>query len=519
MNPAGAKSSPEPSNGCSFTKMIPEDMIINTKTSLKNYPPSLIVPLHAGDHLPKALESIAEEAKVPLSALQQEFKAELADIHTLYVGESRMHLLGMGERAGFPEMLRAFRTFAHKYTKQLHTQIGLSLLHSADESSAAATTEAAVNGLLLGTYQIGRFKTKDFPELHPLRSAGAQLELFVPQAVKDHCRTAAERGAALAMTQMRIMDLVNAPSNKKLPSVLAEWAEQSGKSHDYSVKVMDKAEIEAAGLHALLAVNRGSEAPPFFIIMEYKPREASATLPKVGLVGKGVTFDTGGLSIKPSTNMHYMKSDMGGAAAVLGTMEAAAKLQLPVHLIGIVPTTDNSVDAEAIKPSDVIDSYSGKTIEIIDTDAEGRLILADGLAYMTKHFQPDTLIDLATLTGSTVRTSGYHAAALFSNDDSLAEQLYQASGRTGERVWRLPIWEVYADELKSDVADIRNLGVRPMSGAITAAKFLEFFTAGHPHWAHLDIAGVAFGDSDYASQKSASGYGVRLLIDFLQHNT
>jgi len=282
---------------------------------------------------------------------------------------------------------------------------------------------------------------------------------------------------------------------------------------------MDKAEIEATGLHALLAVNRGSEAPPFFIIMEYKPKETSGELPKVGLVGKGVTFDTGGLSIKPSTNMHYMKSDMGGAAAVLGTMEAAAKLQLPVHLIGIVPTTDNSVDAEAIKPSDVIDSYSGKTIEVIDTDAEGRLILADVMAYMTKHFQPDTLIDLATLTGSSVRTLGYHAAALFSNDDALAEQLYQASQRTGERVWRLPTWEVYGDELKSDVADIRNLGVRPMSGAITAAKFLEFFTADHPHWAHLDIAGVAFGDSEYTAQKSASGYGVRLLIDYLQHNT
>jgi leucyl aminopeptidase len=499
--------------------MTPENMIISTKIDLDQYPPSLIVPLSAGEHLPKALGRIADETGVPLSALQQEFKAELSDIHTLYVGESRMHLLGLGKQAGFPEALKAFRSFAHQYAKQLHTQIGVSLTHYHGELPAAQTTEAAVNGLLLGTYQIGRFKTKDLPELHPLRSAGARLELIVPAAAKDDCQIAAERGSAIAMTQMRIMDLVNAPSNKKLPAVLAEWAQQSGEQYGYSVQVMDKAEIEATGLHALLAVNRGSEAPPFFIIMEYKPKEAAGDLPKVGLAGKGVTFDTGGLSIKPSTNMHYMKSDMGGAAAVLGTMEAAAKLQLPVHLIGIVPTTDNSVDAAAIKPSDVIDSYSGKTIEVIDTDAEGRLILADGLAYMTKHFQPDTLIDLATLTGSSVRTLGYHAAALFSNDDALAEQLYQASERTGERVWRLPTWEVYGDELKSDVADIRNLGIRPMSGAITAAKFLEFFTADHPHWAHLDIAGVAFGDSEYTSQKSASGYGVRLLIDYLQHNT
>jgi leucyl aminopeptidase len=499
--------------------MTSEIMIISTKIDLENYPPSLIVPLSAGEHLPKALGPIADETGVPLSALQQEFKAELADMHTLYTGESRVHLLGLGKQAGFSETLKAFRSFAHQYARQLHTQIGISLSHYDGELPAAQTIEAAVNGLLLGTYQIGRFKTKDLPDLHPLRSAGAQLELTVPAKAKDDCQIAAERGAAIAMTQMRIMDLVNAPSNKKRPVVLAEWAQQSGEQHGYSVKVMDKAEIEATGLHALLAVNRGSEAPPFFIIMEYKPKEASGDLPKVGLVGKGVTFDTGGLSIKPSANMHYMKSDMGGAAAVLGTMEAAAKLQLPVHLIGIVPTTDNSVDAAAIMPSDVIDSYSGKTIEIIDTDAEGRLILADGLAYMTKHFQPDTLIDLATLTGSSVRTLGYHAAALFSNDDALAEQLHQASQRTGERVWRLPTWEVYGDELKSDVADIRNLGVRPMSGAITAAKFLEFFTADHPHWAHLDIAGVAFGDSEYTSQKSASGYGVRLLIDYLQHNT
>lgn len=494
-------------------------MIITTQLALDERPPSVIVPISAGEQLPQTLAHIADESGVPLSALQQEFKADLADIHTLYSEEGRIHLLGLGKQARFPDILKAFRTFAHQYDKQLHTQIGISLLHKNDVPEVAPMIEAAVNGLMLGTYQIGRFKTKDHPELHPLRSAGAKLELFVPETAKKGCQAAAERGAAIATTQMQIMDLVNAPSNKKLPEVLADWAKQSGEAHGYSVKVMDKAEIEATGLHALLAVNRGSEAPPYFIIMEYQPKKASGGLPKVGLVGKGVTFDTGGLSIKPSTNMHYMKSDMGGAAAVLGTMEAAAKLQLPVHLFGIVPTTDNCVDAAAIKPSDVIDSYSGKTIEIIDTDAEGRLILADGLAYMTKHFQPDTLIDLATLTGSSVRALGYHAAALFSNNDKLAEELYESSQRTGERVWRLPTWEVYGDELKSDVADIRNLGIRPMSGAITAAKFLEAFIGDHPQWAHLDIAGVAFGDSEYASQKSATGYGLRLLIDYLQHKT
>jgi leucyl aminopeptidase len=290
---------------------------------------------------------------------------------------------------------------------------------------------------------------------------------------------------------------------------------RSGSKYGFKVEVMDLGRIRNIGLHALLAVNQGSTHPPMFIVMEYKPEEAVSDLPKVGLVGKGVTFDTGGLSIKPSTNMHYMKSDMGGAAAVFGTMEMAAKLQLPVHLIGVVPATDNSVDANAVKPSDVIDSYSGKTIEIIDTDAEGRLILADGIAYILRHYQPEILIDLATLTGSTVRTLGYHAAALFTNNDALYDQLNQVAEVSGEMVWRFPLWDVYKEDIKSDVADVRNFSGRPIAGAIGAAKFLEFFTEEHPAWAHLDIAGVAFGDSEFSIQKSATAYGVRLLTEYL----
>jgi leucyl aminopeptidase len=232
-------------------------------------------------------------------------------------------------------------------------------------------------------------------------------------------------------------------------------------------------------------------------------------------VGKGVTFDTGGLSIKPSTNMHYMKSDMGGAAAVLGTMEAAARLQLPLHLYGIVPSTDNSVDARAVKPSEVISSYSGRTIEVIDTDAEGRLILADGLAFTVRNHRPEVVIDLATLTGSAVRTFGYQVGALFSNNDELANALFDAGETSGERVWRLPLHAAYAEEMKSDIADIKNLGSRPVAGAITAAKFLEFFIGDHPRWAHLDIAGVAFGDSPFATGKVATGFGIRLLLTYL----
>jgi leucyl aminopeptidase len=252
--------------------------------------------------------------------------------------------------------------------------------------------------------------------------------------------------------------------------------------------------------------------------MEYKGQaKNSEKLPKVGLVGKGVTFDTGGISIKPSSNMHLMKSDMGGAAAVLGTMELAAKLKLPIHLIGIIPSTENMVDGAGTKPGDVINTYLGKSIEVIDTDAEGRLILADGLAYMKKNFEPDHMIDLATLTGSVIMTLGYNAAGLFSNDDKLAEALLKAGDSTGERLWRLPLWEVYFEDIKSDVADIANLGNKPMSGAITAAKFLEFFTDKHLSWAHLDIAGVAMANNELGQSRLATAYGIRLLINFLEN--
>ncbi len=374
--------------------------------------------------------------------------------------------------------------------------------------------EAAVNGLTLGRYKIGQFKTQN-SETHPLENDDFQLLLISPQGHTDDLQKAAEKGLATAETQMSVLHLVNAPSNKKVPQDLGNWALKSGERHGYTVDVWDKYRIEEAGLHGLLAVNRGSETPPVFIIMEYKPEQENA--PKVGLVGKGVTFDTGGLSIKPSTNMHYMKSDMGGAAAVLGTMELAAKLKLPVHLIGIVPSTDNSVDARSIKPSDVISSYSGKTIEIIDTDAEGRLILADGLAYMTQHFEPDVLINLATLTGSAVRTFGYHAGALFANDETLQQQLRKAAKMTGEQVWPLPLWKVYEEDLRSDVADVRNFSGRPIAGAIGAAKFLEVFINDHPKWAHFDIAGVAFGDSEFSVQKSATAFGIRLLTEYLNN--
>ncbi|GJM31055.1 MAG: putative cytosol aminopeptidase [Saprospiraceae bacterium] len=480
----------------------------------RQQPEILLIPVANDNHYDESLQSIAAMTKLEIALIEKGFKAELGETLPLFAQGKRIYLLGLGNKPSFQEILKVFRSFAHKTRQKLTPIIGVSFKHQNLPTGFPAWVEAITNGLMLGTYQIGKFKSEQ-DNSHPLAVPESKLLFDIDETHKDRAREAADKGLAIAETQLRIFDLVNAPSNKKLPSDLAAWAVQSGKAYNYSVEVFDMKKIQAVGLHALLAVNRGSEYPASFIIMEYKPKGAKQ-LKKIGLVGKGVTFDTGGLSIKPSTNMHYMKSDMSGAGAVFGAMEAAAKLKLPVHLIGIVPATDNSVDATAIKPSDVIESYSGKTIEIIDTDAEGRLILADGLAYMNRHFKPDVMIDLATLTGSAVRTFGYQVAALFSNNDQLANQLSQVSESSGEWVWRLPIWDIYKDDLKSDVADIRNFSGKPLAGAIMAAKFLEAFTGEHPCWAHLDIAGVAFNDSEFSTQKSSTAYGVRLLTELVK---
>ncbi len=479
-------------------------------------PNAFIVPVAQQTDLAGFFSLLSEKTGVPADLLKGDFKAGAKEIHTLYFNENgqkkRIFLLGLGETPRTMDVMNAFRSLVSKRKANLPTNLCVSFLHKNAPDNPAAWVEASVNGLLLGGYDIGLYKTEKKPEN---ATPDFNIELVVDEAHLPAASEALKRGQAFASTHAEIFDLVNAPANKKNPQVLANWAANSGKQHGYQVEVFDEQKIKELGLHALISVSRGSENPPTFIVMEYKPT-ATHPLKKVGLVGKGVTFDTGGLSIKPSTNMHLMKSDMGGAAAVMGAIEVAAKLQLPIHIIAVVPATENSVDALSTKPGDVIGSYQGKTIEVIDTDAEGRLILADGLTYIVRRFSPDVLIDLATLTGSCIRALGTYAGGLFSNNDELAVKLCEAGERTAERLWRLPLWDDYNKELKSDVADLKNFSGNPAAGAITAAKFLEAFIEKHPAWAHMDIAGMAVADSEFSSQKSATGYGIRLLIDYMR---
>jgi leucyl aminopeptidase len=474
---------------------------------------TLIVPFLKNDNLSAQLAQVATTFGFNEGLLTADFKAGFKESLVLYPqtnvdNVNKVVLLGLGEKNGAIEWLTAFRSLINSQKSKFSAHIGIDLL--AMENIEGVVLESIVNGVALGRYNINLYKT-DKTDPPVFCTDAAEVTLF------SHSTDVAaiEKGRMTAETQMRIFDLVNAGANYKTPKMLAKWAEKSGETYDYNVTTyVGRKALAEQNLHAVLAVNAGSAADPAFIIMEYKGE--GENLPKIGLVGKGVTFDTGGISIKPSTNMANMKSDMGGAAAVLGTLELVAKLKLPVHLIGIVPSTENCVDGKSTKPSEVFQSYAGKTIEMIDTDAEGRIILADGLAYMCKNFQPDTLIDLATLTGSVIATLGYTAAGLFTNSDDLADKLLQIGQKTGEKLWRLPLWDAYKDDLNSDVADVRNFSGKPVAGAITAAKFLEVFTDKHPNWAHLDIAGTAFTDSEFASMKSSTAYGVRLLTAFVE---
>ena len=321
-------------------------------------------------------------------------------------------------------------------------------------------------------------------------------------------------GQLTGATINKIRALVDAPANHKTPQFLGAWAENSAELANYKCTVLQKEDLEKQHFKALLAVGQGSIHPPVAIVTEYLPKTNAKV--DIGLVGKGITFDTGGLSIKSSQNLHYMKSDMGGAAVVLGVVELVARLKLPVNVVGVVVSAENAVDANSYRPGDVIGSHSGKTIEVIDTDAEGRLALADGLSFINQTYEPAVLIDLATLTGSVVRALGYTAAGMFTPNDELSLRLSEIGAAAHERVWRLPLYDDFSPDLHSDIADIRNLSGKPVAGAITAAKFLEAFTNNHPNWVHLDIAGVSFGDSAYAKMKSASGYGIQLITNFIK---
>jgi leucyl aminopeptidase len=364
--------------------------------------------------------------------------------------------------------------------------------------------EQAVLAIMDGVYRFDRLKSKP-PEtkralrkvtlLVSERNAGAGAEEAIARAM------AIAEGISLAK------DLGNLPGNYCTPAYLGEQAIELGKKHGLRVDVLDKKDIEKLGMGSFLAVAQGSVQPPKLIVMEYNGGKKGEA--PVALVGKGITFDTGGISIKPSAEMDEMKYDMCGAASVFGTMKAIALMKLPLNVVGVVPATENMPDGAAVKPGDVVTTMSGQTVEILNTDAEGRLVLCDALTYVEK-FKPAAVVDIATLTGAMVIALGHVATGVFANSDPLARELLDAGEAAWDRAWHMPLWDDYQEQLKSNFADFPNIGSRA-GGSITAACFLSRFTKAYP-WAHLDIAGTAWKSG---AEKGATGRPVPLLVHFL----
>jgi leucyl aminopeptidase len=419
-------------------------------------------------------------------------------------GPRRAMLVGLGkgdDRAG------AVRRAASLAARQAH-RMGVGALAFHASALDARGVEQATVGLNMGAWEFAELKTP--PPQADRRAPLAEATLLVPD--EDTARTSLAAGDAVAAGYALARRLAMMPGNLCTPEHLADTATEMGRRLGVQVTVMGRREMEGLQMGSFLAVAQGTPQDPKLIALEYRKGKAGAK--PIVLVGKGLCFDSGGISIKPAQGMELMKFDMCGAAGVLGAIEAIARLGLAVNVVGLIGSTTNMPSGTAVNPGDVVRSMAGKSIEVINTDAEGRLVLADVLAYARK-FEPAAIVDAATLTGACVIALGHTASGVFGNDEGLTREVLAAGKRAGEPGWELPLWDDYKDLIKSDVADIKNSGGRP-AGSITAALFLKEFTDGIP-WVHLDIAGTAYSESDLvALPKGPTGIPVGTFLEFVR---
>jgi leucyl aminopeptidase len=405
--------------------------------------------------------------------------------------------LGDKKKAGRNEVMRAAGSTARRLTDRSTIASALHVDVS-DEAAVAGGTE----GFLLGCYKFTNYKSDPHP---------SKIERIA--MLGDPDVTLIERGVTTAEATTLARDLTNEPADTIYPETLAQRAREVADVGGLGFEVLEESQLAERGFGGLIGVGKGSSRPPRFIVMHYKPEgEAKQTL---ALIGKGITFDSGGLSIKPAGSMESMKTDMGGAAAVIGAMSALGKIKPKVEVLGLVAAAENMVSGDSIKPGDVIKHYGGGTSEVLNTDAEGRLVLADAIAYACER-KVDAMVNVATLTGAIMIALGPKASGLFSNDDALREEVAAAAERAGERVWPMPLYDDYRTDIDSEVADIKNTGSR-WGGAIKAGLFLRNFVAKGVPWAHLDIAGPARNDSGYDEvPKGGSGVATRTLIAWIE---
>jgi leucyl aminopeptidase len=446
-----------------------------------------------------------------------DFSGKSGEVAVLYshgaILAKRVLLVGLGEDSEFSaDGLRRAMALALQKARSLNLKhVAVALLNiNPEQLDAANAAHAIAEGGLLGLYQYHGQKTSDKPQDLP-----EVLDIVVSETEVKAVQAGVAMGEAFAAGANLARYLVALPPNICTPVFLAKQAVQLGQEHPLKVTVLEKHQIQALKMGALLAVAQGSAEPPRFIIMEHKPELASANNTLV-LIGKGVTFDTGGYSMKPADAMIGMKGDMGGAAAVIGAMKTIAMLDLPLHVVGLVPSADNLISGDAFLPQAVITASNGKTIEIISTDAEGRLLLADALVY-AKRYNPAAVVDIATLTGAIMIALGSPAAGVFTTDESLVKALQDVGSDVFERVWHMPMYPEYSKMIESDTADVRNSAgfAQRGGGAGVGAAFLKHFVD-FPAWAHVDMAGKAFTDNNDTAYipKGATGFGARLLAEF-----
>ena len=445
------------------------------------------------ENLMKAIKSAIEVGDI---------KGGSGEVNFFYVNEQRYALIGLGKKEDID-------------SNSIRLATGSAIRAAISKKASSVTLDCFCIGLnscktmgegaVLGSYQFLDYKTDDknhfkIKEIEVLGSDQEELN----------------KGVAIGKAICFARDLGNHPGNTATPTFLANAAKEISNIEEMTLKIYERDEFTEMGMGGLAGVAQGTDEPPKFIVVEYN--NAGSDKPKV-IVGKGLTFDSGGISIKGASKMDEMKYDMCGSTVVLGVLHALSVLKPKINVVGIIPSTENLNGSKAYKPGDILTAYNGKTIEVLNTDAEGRLILADALAYASKHYDPEYILDFATLTGAIVVTLGHIATGVMGNDDTLMEKIREASDATGEKVWELPLWPEFCKQIKSDIADVKNMGSAGQAGSIAAGAFLKEFVGEDIPWVHFDIAGTAWGSKPTSidPKGSATGVGVRLVLDMLEN--
>ncbi len=465
---------------------------------------AVVLPLFKGE---KSVAVAKQKLKTELSNLVEiDFKAELGAVQVIYTPQTRIVLVGLGDKKQLqPESWRVAIHSTVNSLQKLGVNSASLILPILPANQVTAYLELTGFSLCFSQYQFNWYQK----EKNPLKLT--QVEVVAP--VNKSNRDALQKGFYIGTAANTARDLANHPANIATPTHLAKHAVEIAKKYKFTCKVLAEKEIAEEGLGLMIGVSKGSEEPPRFIILDYGDKKKQPVV----LIGKGLTFDSGGISIKPAERMEEMKFDMCGGATVLGIFEAVAQLKLPIRLVGIIPSSENLLSGKATKPGDILIAHDKTSVEIINTDAEGRLVLADAISFAQKYYQPRLMIDYATLTGAVLIALGDQYSGYFANTNAYEAKLTQASEKVGEKFWSLPLAPEYKEQLKSLVADIKNIGERGSAGATTAALFLQHFVKDTP-WIHFDIAGTAWTmrPRPYASP-GATAWGVYLTIEFLRN--